>query len=217
VNCFATARAVVFDMDGTLLDTEPAYRLAFQRALASIGLTASDAFYAGLIGIARRDRTAALHAEFGDGFPLDTFSATYAAEKCRLLAAGIPVQTGALLILGALALRGLPCAVATSASRKTALSHLSRTRLLAHFAAVVTRDDVAHGKPHPAPFLAAAAALGIPPSRCVAFEDSGPGLRAAHAAGMITVMIGPPADAWTRQHCRAAAPSLPDAASLLQL
>jgi beta-phosphoglucomutase-like phosphatase (HAD superfamily) len=79
--------------------------------------------------------------------------------------------------------------VATSAGRETAEHHLERTGLLDRFAALATRDDVEHPKPHPAVYLEAARRLGAAPQRCLAFEDSNIGLEAAHAAGTMAFMV----------------------------
>ncbi|GIW03700.1 MAG: beta-phosphoglucomutase [Thermomicrobiales bacterium] len=84
-------------------------------------------------------------------------------------------------------LDGVGIAVATSARRRSALRMLRELALLGRFAAIVTADDVVHGKPHPEPFLTAAPRLGVPPGRCLAIEDSPAGLQAARAAGMTCV------------------------------
>ena len=83
----------------------------------------------------------------------------------------------------------MPAAVATSSRSPHALGHLGRAGLLELFATIVTRDDVEHPKPHPEPYLTAARWLGVAPQACVAVEDSHSGVRAAHAAGMQTVMV----------------------------
>jgi len=80
-------------------------------------------------------------------------------------------------------------AIATSASRKTAEAHLQATALWHRFDVVVTRDDVARGKPYPDAFATAAQRLGVPPRRCLALEDSEPGIAAAWLAGMLPLMV----------------------------
>jgi beta-phosphoglucomutase-like phosphatase (HAD superfamily) len=85
--------------------------------------------------------------------------------------------------------RGIPTAVATSSRNPHASHHLSAAGLLDLFETVVTRDDVVNPKPHPEPYLMAAKRLGIDPVACLALEDSHAGVRAAHAAGMQTIMV----------------------------
>jgi beta-phosphoglucomutase-like phosphatase (HAD superfamily) len=84
---------------------------------------------------------------------------------------------------------GLPRAVATSSSRNSAHHNLGRHGLLDRFGAIVAREDVGRHKPFPDPFLKAAALIGAAPEACLALEDSHNGVRAAHAAGMMTVMV----------------------------
>src|SRR5690606_17771151 len=78
---------------------------------------------------------------------------------------------------------------ATSSRKPHATEHLGRAGIIKRFGAIVTREDVTHPKPHPEPYLTAASRLKVAPRRCLAFEDSHAGVRAAHAAGMQTVMV----------------------------
>ena len=107
----------------------------------------------------------------------------------RLLETGVPVKAGAAELIGDLAARKLPMAVATSTVRRIAEHHLERAGLLDHFIAVCTREDVTRGKPHPDLFLKAASDLGVRAERCLVLEDSYQGVRAAHAAGAMPIMV----------------------------
>lgn len=187
--CDAHLGAVVLDMDGTLLDTEGPYREAFLASAAALGHAVDEAFYATLVGVSSRERGALVLARYGPGFPWMQCLRDYRARKARLLAGGVRAKPGAAELLAECAAHGLPCAVATSATRRTATAALGRAGLLDAIAALAARDDVAHGKPHPALFLRAAEALGAPPRHCLAVEDSPPGVLAARAAGMRVVMV----------------------------
>jgi HAD superfamily hydrolase (TIGR01509 family) len=181
--------AVILDMDGTLHDTEWVYHLALKRAVAAVGFAVSDSFCHSLIGIPGRECDQMLREHLGPDFPFGECDRLYAEHREDLLAQGIPLKSGALELLDFLALRGLPTAVATSANRQAAELHLGRSGLRARLRVLVTRDDVEHGKPHPDLFLLAARAIGVAPERCLAVEDSFNGIRAAHAAGMMAVMV----------------------------
>jgi HAD superfamily hydrolase (TIGR01509 family) len=195
--------ALVFDLDGTLIDTEPFYRAAFFAAAGAFGLAVPRGLYAALVGIATPERAGLLRGAFGAGFPAEAFFAAYYEQRRRLLPARIPLCPGAAALLRQVR---WPKAIATSASRRTALAHLARGGLAREFAHVVTRDDVARGKPAPDTFRRAAECLGEAPGDCLAVEDSAHGVAAAQAAGMPVVLIGSaPAAA---SCCRAVLPDL---------
>ena len=181
--------AVIFDMDGTLHDTETVYDRAQRDAAAALGYSISDAFWHSLIGIPGIEADAMLQAHLGPDFPFDHFDQDYRARRDALLADGVKWKPGVGEILGHLAARQMPIAVATSASRRTAEIHLACSGLRPSFKTVITRDDVARGKPHPDPFLLAAASLSIAPEHCLVIEDAFTGIRAAHAAGMMPVLV----------------------------
>ncbi|MGH7102289.1 MAG: HAD family hydrolase [Acetobacteraceae bacterium] len=181
--------AVVLDMDGTLHDTEAHYRAALKKAVEAVGFAVTDAFCHSLIGIPGPESDAMLRAHLGPGFPFAEYDRLYHEHLELSLARGIPVKPGARELLKALAQCHLGIAVATSASRCAAERHLTLSGLRGAFRIVVTRNDVARGKPYPDLFLQAAMLLGVPPAECLAVEDSLNGIRSAHTAGMMPVMV----------------------------
>ena len=128
------------------------------------------------------------------------------------------MKAGAAELIGDLAARDLPMAVATSTFRRIAEHHLRRAGFLNHFGAVCTREDVTRGKPHPDLFLAAAEKLGVRAERCLVLEDSYPGVRAAHASGAMTIMVPDmlPATDELRALCIAVVRDLHDVRAMLQ-
>jgi HAD superfamily hydrolase (TIGR01509 family) len=181
--------AVVFDMDGLLLDTEVLFREAMFAAGATMGRPVSDALFQSLVGHPSDVSDRILMAHFGPAFPIDDFRVCVRSEWQARCSGPVPLRPGAKELLEHLAEAGVPRAVATSTQREAAESHLTRAGLRHLLDAVVTRTDVTHGKPHPETFLTAAARLGARPAHCLALEDSHNGVRAAHAAGMSVVMV----------------------------
>jgi len=181
--------AVVFDMDGTLHDTEVVYHASLKRAVAAVGYAVTDAFCHSLIGIPGRECDVILREHLGSAFPYDQYDRLRAAYINDALDTAVPVKTGAVELLQVLSRSGMKLAVATSATRRSAERSLGRSGLVTYFPVVVTRDDVARGKPHPDLFVLAAERLGVQPEDCLAVEDSLHGIRAAHAAGMMPVMV----------------------------
>jgi HAD superfamily hydrolase (TIGR01509 family) len=106
-----------------------------------------------------------------------------------MVKAGVAVKDGVVELLDLLDQKRLPRAIVTSSSYETVEGHLAFTGILPRFDAVIAQGDYDRGKPHPAPFLRGAEVLAKDPARCLVLEDSYNGVRAAHAAGMITVMV----------------------------
>jgi HAD superfamily hydrolase (TIGR01509 family) len=178
----------VFDMDGLLLDTERLSRRALHAAAAELEIVLPDDAFFELIGRPGKEihRRLALRVGEEAAARLDVRSESFYQ---LYLAEGVPVKEGAAELLEWLAASGRPCAVATSTRTTKAERKLAAAGLRRHFHAVVGGDQVAHGKPAPDIYLAAAAALGLAPQRCGVFEDSEPGVQAAHAAGARVVWV----------------------------
>jgi HAD superfamily hydrolase (TIGR01509 family) len=181
--------AVVFDMDGLLVDSETMYRDCMMAVATRYGRELPLSVYLTMIGLAHPESRRNAVRHFGEDFPYDTYLQDVWAEASRQHEIGVPLKPGALELLDYLQAADLPCAIATSSRHHVVELQLGRKGLLPRFRAVVAGGDCARGKPHPDPFLAAAEKLGVDPTLCLALEDSHNGVRSAHAAGMMTVMV----------------------------
>ena len=177
--------ALVFDMDGLLLDTERIARDAFEEACRDAGWPSPDlAIYARCIGSTGQDEGAILCAGYGPGFPWEAVRDGWRRRyHDHVEHRAAPVKPGAVELLSYCLDSGIPCALATSTRSELAETKLALAGLDACFAVRVTGDMVRRGKPDPEPYLSAAERLGTRPERCWAFEDSANGVRSACAAG----------------------------------
>jgi HAD superfamily hydrolase (TIGR01509 family) len=179
-------RAVVFDLDGTLIDSEALVREAYFTTCGQLGLAMSEAQFLSLVGLNRDDNDVQLRSYFGADFPLEEF---HAANRALLMERVAPLKPGAHELMDALDALAAPYALATSSGPPWVERHFNAYRLSGRFKAVITRADCANGKPHPEPYIKASAALGAAPGDVLALEDSHAGVRSAYAAGCMTVMV----------------------------
>jgi beta-phosphoglucomutase len=182
--------AVVFDMDGLMLDTEPLYKTAWQQALAELGHQLDDAFYLRFVGRSNEDCESDLAKELGVTFPLEAFRSRWPALWRRCAdEQGIATKAGLHELIAFIRNEGLPLALATSSDATFTGLSLGRAKLHETFDIVVTGDQVANPKPAPDIYLEAARRLGVQPEHCIALEDSDTGILAASRAGMVPLLI----------------------------
>ena len=180
--------AVLWDMDGTLIDTEP-YWIAEERALVEgAGGEWTEEHGLALVGndLMVSAQYILDHASI-DLSPLQVVEHLLSAVVARV-AEHTPWRPGARELLDQLVAEAVPCALVTMSWRKLADVVLDSLPP-GTFAAVITGDEVDHGKPHPEPYLAASRALGVPLADCIAIEDSPPGVASAVTAGVPTVAV----------------------------
>ena len=183
-------KAIIFDMDGLMIDTERLALKAWQLAGADFGFPISDDIFITMVGRNRRDSDRTLVEIFGSEFPIRAVRDRYRAYVDGWIDEGkLAVKSGLLELLGFLDRISMPKAVATSTEYERAIHKLSLTNLLDHFPVVIAGDQIQKGKPAPDIFLAAAAQLGVLPEDCLVLEDSDAGIQAAYDAGMTPVMI----------------------------
>lgn len=178
--------AVIFDMDGTLVDSEHLTRDVVNAACAEAGVD-GDAFPDEKLHGVTWDQIA---TDLRALFPVLDVTGRHLHERCHALAVAQPPHPipGVLRALAAAQDAGLSLALATSSNREAADSLLARPGF-EPLTVRVTADDITHSKPDPEIFLLAATKLGVAPERCLVFEDSLAGLRAANAAGMQSVAV----------------------------
>jgi HAD superfamily hydrolase (TIGR01509 family) len=186
----APIRALIFDFDGLLVDTETPALASWQAIYAEHGHALPLDIWQGALGTSHGfDALAHLEGLLGRPFP-DGAAVRERRERLKAeLSASQPLLPGVEAVLAEAEALGLPKGVASSSSRRWVEGWLARHAILGRFACVRTKDDVAVTKPAPDLFLAAAACLGAPPAACLVFEDSPNGILAARAAGMRVVAV----------------------------
>ncbi|MGH7939884.1 MAG: HAD family hydrolase [Limisphaerales bacterium] len=183
-------RAVIFDMDGLLLDSERPYRDAWLVVCNRKGFRLTDSNYLQAVGRDDRDTREIFQAQFGDHFPYDEMCADVRVIMDEHTGdRGHALKDGVVGLLEFLAQHSIPCAVATSTMQEKALARLGQANILRYIRHVSGGDEVTKGKPEPDLYLLAAKKLGVAPGECLVFEDSAPGARAAHEAGMCVIVI----------------------------
>lgn len=182
-------QAVIFDMDGLLIDTETRYRDSLMAAAAHVGYLMEAGDYKRMCGSSWVFIREVLLEDHGPDFPIDAFRAAWVEGAEALMRPGVPLKAGVNALLDFLDALDMPRAIATSSQHEAVQRHLGPFDLPSRFHHILARGDYAESKPSPSPYLAAAARLGIDPQHCLSLEDSHNGVRSAAAAGMMTIMV----------------------------
>ncbi|MFJ5802520.1 HAD family hydrolase [Streptomyces decoyicus] len=181
---------VIFDLDGTLVDSEPNYYEAGRRLLAGYGVPDfSWEHHTRFIGIGTRETLEILSREFGIDAPVEELLEGQNGTYLELARAHTAVFPEMRAFVERLSAAGHPMAVASGSSRPAIRAVLAGTGLDALLTTIVSAEEVAHGKPEPDVFLEAARRLGVDPGDCVVLEDAAPGALAAHRAGMRCIAV----------------------------
>jgi HAD superfamily hydrolase (TIGR01509 family) len=194
-------QAVLFDMDGTLLDSEKVWDVALDDLATWLGGELSASARRRMVGSSLARSVAILHGDLGIEADPESSGAYLTERTAELFRTALVWKPGAQELLDAVRAAGIPAALVTSTHRRLtdiALDTLGRK----NFAVTICGDEVRRPKPHPDPYLRAAELLGARPERCVVLEDSPLGIAAAEAAGCVVVAVPseveiPPAPART--------------------
>lgn len=181
-------QAVLWDLDGTLVDTEPAWLAAEYQLVESFGGSWSTAHAQAIVGNALLDSAAYIRKHGGVELPLPEIVDRLLVEVEAAVAREIAWRPGVRRLLAELRAAGVPCAMVTMSYESLARSVASQLPA-GTFDTLVTGDQVSRGKPDPEPYLTAARRLGVQPARCVAIEDSPTGVASAAAAGCVVLAV----------------------------
>lgn len=176
-------QAVVFDLDGVIADTEQVWDEVRERLVRERGGRWHDRAQADMMGMSSPEWSAYMHDELGLAETPEEINDEVVRRMLARYRSGVPLLDGAVEAVERLA-AAFTLAVASSSNRPLIDAVLDAAGIAGRFAATVSSEEVARGKPAPDVYLEAARRLGVAPERCAAVEDSANGLRSAHAAGM---------------------------------
>ena len=185
----AAIQAVVFDMDGLMIDSEPLHKEVWQVTLRHFGYELDEALFAQLVGLRTREDAVLLR----EHFRLPVMAEVLARQRNDLFLASLPGRVkpmpGLRELIAQVRVRRLRSAVATSGERRYVDAVVRELNLDGVFDAIAVAEDVERGKPAPDVYLLSARRLGLPPAQCLALEDAPNGVLAAKAAGMRCVAV----------------------------
>lgn len=183
-------KAVIFDVDGTLLDTERIYMQAWKDAAAEQGYVMPDELLRKTRAVDAKVAAQIFEEEIGNGFSYEKTRPIRVRIAEEIIERESPIlKPGVLELLAFLQEKGIRLSVASSTNTKTTKEHLQTNGIADWFEVIVGGDMITKGKPNPDIFLKAAELLGEAPENCIVVEDSPAGIRAGSAAGMKTVLV----------------------------
>ena len=182
-------KAVIFDMDGVLVDSEPHHITLEKELFDELGIEVSDAEHLSYMGVPASKMWEEVRKDKHIQASLEVLNAKHKQKAVRYFSdlADMEATEGLTDILEWLNGKGLPLAVASSSDRDVIGIILQKTGLAGHFSHIVCSDDVEKGKPAPDIYLHTASLLNVKPEECLVVEDSSNGIKAAKAAGMTCV------------------------------
>ncbi len=212
-------KAVIFDMDGVIFDSERCTLLSWQVIADRYGLLNLEENYNKCIGVTREVTEQIMKDAYGESFPYERFAKEASAWYHERYDGGrLPMKPGVRELLSYLKEQGVPTALASSTREERVRQYLRDAGLLPYFQAIIGGESAKRSKPAPDIFLIAAEALGAEPAGCVVIEDSYNGIRAAHAAGMRPIMVPDmlDPDETIKAMCETVKPTLLDVLSYLK-
>lgn len=183
-------KAVIFDMDGVLFDTESLCMKAWDYAGEKLGIGPAGYMVLKTLGVNAQAAIGILKKEFGEDFNAEEFKKIgrdFSYDYFEKY--GMPMKKGVTDILGYLTSKKYKIALASSTSTKSVMHHLNDTKIKDYFDVIVCGDQIERSKPEPDIYLKAAKLLGLAPEVCYAVEDSKNGLLSAHRAGCQVIMV----------------------------
>ncbi len=185
-----TKPALIFDMDGVILDSEQLVRRSWNLAAQDYGAANSDPVFLLTVGTTRKHTCDILREHYGADFPAEEFNTSLSKIYHEIEALeGVPVKTGARELLQWAKQTGFRVGLASSTRQPIVERELGRENLLQYFDFVLGGDRIARSKPFPDIYETACREMGVQPANAFAIEDSYNGIRAAHTAGMMPVMV----------------------------